>query len=204
MKGYVTQRQRALLAYDVFEEVLDTAGWLREWMRGPFESVDLTPQGFRLLVLLLREGPTRMMDAAKKLRFRRPNLDAVLRRLEKRGWVRRVIVTLPTEDARAKRSRARTLGPRRRNWKVGVLVLTPDGRRFLKKAFANNSKVLKALMRALHVREQRTLIEICRKLRAGAILKFISEITHLDEWEEAEEAQEAQEAEDVDEVEEEG
>jgi hypothetical protein len=35
-------------------------------------------------------------------------------------------------------------------------------------------------MRALHGREQLTLSRLCRKLREGDVLKFVSEITHED------------------------
>ncbi|MGH9734058.1 MAG: MarR family winged helix-turn-helix transcriptional regulator [Candidatus Acidiferrales bacterium] len=182
MKGHPTQRQRTVLAYDVYQEVMDTAGWLRSWMRGPFESFDLTPQGFRLLVLL-QEGPIRAVEAAKKLRFRRQNLDPVLGRLEERGWVKRAVVSLPKAEGQEKRSRRRKIGRKQRDWDFGVVTLTPEGEKFLGRAFPSHAKVLKGLMRALHVREQKTLIEICRKLRAGAILKFMSEISAVDEWE---------------------
>lgn len=64
-----------------------------------------------------------------------------------------------------------------------MVTLAPEGEKFIASAFPQQAKVLKALMRALHGREQLLLVGICRKLRAGAILKFMSEISTVDEWE---------------------
>lgn len=182
--AYITHAQRTLLAYQVYREVVDTAGWLRGWMRGPFESVDLTPQGFRLLVLLFEEGrPMRAVEVAKRLRFRRQNLDPVVGRLEDRGWVKRIVVKGAPAEEEVPRRRTRRIGRKRRTWGFGMVELTPQGQNFLKGAFPSHAKVLKGLMRALHVREQKTLIEICQKLRKATLLKFISDITRVDEWE---------------------
>ena len=164
-----TQKEKTVRAFEVYLELTDTANWLRAWMRGPLESFDLTPQGLRLLVLLYRDGPTRTVEAAKSLRFRRQNLDAVVGRLEERGWVKREIVTLPNAGLGQRPSKARTVTRKRRTWKIGVISLTPLGEKFIAGVLPNNGKVLKALMRALHGREQQTLVEICRKLRAGSI-----------------------------------
>ncbi|HTU32387.1 MAG TPA: MarR family transcriptional regulator [Candidatus Acidoferrum sp.] len=178
-----TQKEKTLRAFRVYVELMETTAWLRTWMQGPFELFDLTPLSFRILVLLYEEGPTRMVEVARRMRFRRPNLDKALRRLEERGWVRRLMVTLPKAERPKKRSETRLLRSARRRWGVGVVTLTPEGEKFIASAFPQQAKVLKALMRALHGREQQLLVEICRKLRAGAILKFMSEISTVDEWE---------------------
>lgn len=178
-----TQKEKTLRAFRVYIELMETTAWLRTWMQGPFEQFDLTPLSFRILVLLYEEGPTRMVEVARRMRFRRSNLDKALRRLEERGWVRRLMVTLPKEKRPRKRSETRLLRTARRRWGVGVVTLTPEGEKFIASAFPQQAKVLKALMRALHGREQQLLVEICRKLRAGAILKFMSEISAVDEWE---------------------
>src|SRR5579863_1850677 len=183
MRGYATRREKTLRAFGVYVEIMDTAAWLRSWMLGPFRLHDLTPQGFRLLILLYEEGPTKMMDAAKRLRFQRQNLDTSLRRLEERGWVRRMMVELEKKPV-PKGWKGRLVRQPKRRWGVGVMELTPEGEKFVARVFPRHAKVVKALMRALHGKEQRSLVELCRKLRAGAILKFMSEITHLDEWEE--------------------
>ncbi|HEX5422135.1 MAG TPA: MarR family transcriptional regulator [Candidatus Acidoferrales bacterium] len=183
MKRYPSQRDKTLRAFRVYVEVMDTAAWMRSWMKGPLQTFDLTPQGFRLLILLCENGPMRMMEISRQMRFQRQNLDAIVRRLEERGWIKRVLVDLPTETGERKGSRTRAVATPKRRWGVGVITLTPEGERFVARVFPNHAKVVKALTRALHGREQQTLVEICRKLRAGAILKFMSEIAHLDEWE---------------------
>jgi DNA-binding MarR family transcriptional regulator len=184
MREVASQRQKTLRAFLVYVEIMDTAAWLHGWMHGPLRLFDLTPQGFRLLILLYENGPTRMMEAARRMRIPRANLDPIMRRLEARGWVRRVMVNLPAGRKEGpKRPGERYVRPPRRRWGVGVLELTPEGEKFVARVFPNHAKVVKALMRALHGREQQTLVEICRKLRTGAILKFISEITHMDDWE---------------------
>ncbi|HTU35583.1 MAG TPA: MarR family transcriptional regulator [Candidatus Acidoferrum sp.] len=183
MKRQATQREKTLRAFRVYVELMDTAAWLRSWMRGPLESFNLTPQGFRLLILLCENGPMRMMEISRQMRFQRQNLDVIVRRLEERGWIRRVFVDLPAAEDERKGSRTRGVKTPKRRWGVGVIELTPEGEGFVGRVFPNHAKVVKALMRALHGREQQTLVEICRKLRAGAILKFMSEIAHLDEWE---------------------
>lgn len=155
---------------------------------------DLTPQGFRLLMLLYDEGPTKMMDAAKRMRFQRQNLDTILRRLEERGWVRRTMVELEKKPV-PKGWRGRLVQQPKRRWGIGVMELTEEGEKFVARVFPNHAKVVKALMRALHGKEQESLVELCRKLRAGAILKFMSEITRLEEWDEKHyETEEAKEA----------
>jgi DNA-binding MarR family transcriptional regulator len=179
----VSQKDKTLRAFRVYVEIMDTAAWLRSWMHGPLELYDLTPQGFRLLILLKENGPTLMMDASRRMRFQRQNLDAIVRRLEERRWVRRVMMTVPRATEAPKGSRERMARRARRRWGVGVLTLTREGEKFVARVFPQHAKVVKALMRALDGREQDTLVEICRKLRAGAILKFISEITHEDDWE---------------------
>ena len=178
-----TQKEKTLRAFGAYLELLDTAAWLKSWMHGPLASVDLTMQGFRLLVLLYRDGPTPMSDAAKQMRFPRQNLEFVLRRLEKRGWVCRENVRAEARSEKIREERKVRRARLRPAWHVGIIRLTPEGERFVGHAFPQHAKVVKALMRALDGREQETLGEICRKLRAGHILKFMSEIAHQDAWE---------------------
>lgn len=178
-----TQKEKTLRAFGAYLELLDTAAWLKSWMHGPLASVDLTMQGFRLLVLLYRDGPTPMADAAKQMRFPRQNLEFVLRRLEKRGWVCRENIRAEAGSTKIREERKVRRARLRPAWHVGIIRLTPEGERFVGHVFPQHAKVVKALMRAIDGREQETLGEICRKLRAGHILKFMSEIAHQDEWE---------------------
>lgn len=179
-----TQKEKTLRAFSAYLEVLDTAAFLKSWLAGPLASMDLTMQGFRLLVMLYRDGPTPMTEAARQMRFPRQNLEFVLRRLEQRGWVCRENVRTPAGTKRTpEEKKRRRTGLRRWAWQFSAIRLTAQGEKFVAQVFPRHAKVVKALMRALDGREQETLGEICRKLRKGHILKFMSEITHPDAWE---------------------
>ncbi len=74
MSNQRTQKEKTLLAFRAYLDLLDTAEWLRGYMRAPLESFDLTMGGFRLLELLYREGaltipiwPQRGADAGARL-----------------------------------------------------------------------------------------------------------------------------------------
>jgi hypothetical protein len=54
MSNQRTQKEKTLLAFRAYLDLLDTAEWLRGYMRAPLESFDLTMGGFRLLELLYR------------------------------------------------------------------------------------------------------------------------------------------------------
>ncbi|HUJ30516.1 MAG TPA: MarR family transcriptional regulator [Candidatus Acidoferrum sp.] len=180
MARLITQKQKTLRAFSVYVELLDTAAWLRYWMRGPLALFDLTTPGFRLLELLYRQGPLSMPVASKKLRYTRQNLELIFRRLNRRGWVRREPRRRPPVEMEPKRLARLAPGTQRRGRQVRVLELTEQGEKFIGYVFPRHAKVVKALMRALEGREQNTLKRLCQKLREGHILKFTSELTHPD------------------------
>jgi DNA-binding MarR family transcriptional regulator len=183
LKPRPNQKEKTLRAFKVYLELLDTAEWLRRWMQGPLESFDLTRQGFRLLVTLWRDGPTPMTRAAKELRCTRQNLNVVVKRMERRGWVRQEVVTLPPAETRMSRMpKARRRLPRRGR-RIGMLKLTPTGEKVIAYVFPHHAKVVKALMRSLDGREQDHLVRLCEKLKLVDVMKFTSELTHLEEWE---------------------
>jgi DNA-binding MarR family transcriptional regulator len=180
MRRLPTQKQKTQLAFRTYLELLDTADWMRREMRAHLEAFDLTTAGFRLLEMLYREGPVIKPIAARALQCRRENLLVIIRRLEQRGWVKRAITTyapVEVEESdlpKAKRGRLRAGRP------VGMVSLTPLGRKFIGNLLPKHAKLVKSLMRVLHGREKQSLIRICRKLREGDIVKYISELTHQD------------------------
>jgi DNA-binding MarR family transcriptional regulator len=180
MSSQPTQKEKTLLAFRAYLDLLDTAEWLRGYMRAPLESFDLTMGGFRLLELLYREGPLTMPMIAERRGCRRQSLDAIIAQLEERGWVRRTMVTYPPaeiEKSRLPKSRRRK---RREGRRVGVVGLTRLGKKFIGNVLPRHSKLVKSLLRVLDAREKQSLSRICRKLREGDVLKFVSEITHED------------------------
>ncbi|MGA9938625.1 MAG: hypothetical protein WBP92_10285 [Candidatus Acidiferrales bacterium] len=46
----------------------------------------------------------------------------------------------------------------------------------MKDVLPRHLKLVKALLRVLHIREQDSLVRICRKLCQGDILKFVNEL----------------------------
>lgn len=175
-----TQKEKTQRAFRAYLDLLDTAEYMLGELQGQLMSYDLTSNGFRVLELLYRTGPMRMADAARERRYNRQNLDVIVRRLEDRGWVRRENFTLPPAERkpghipRSKRNRPRS------GRRVTMVRLTPAGERFIGVVFPNHAKIVKALMRAIDSREQESLSRICRKLREGDIVRYVSELTHLE------------------------
>ena len=180
MKDYPTPRERTQRAFRAYTDLLDTAEWMRAEMRGPLELFDLTMAEFRLLELLYREGALPVADVGRRRKMKPQNTHELIARLAKRGWVRRVIVALPpVEFDRAHLPNSKE-GEPREGRRISVVGLTKPGKKFMGDVLPRHSKVVKAFMRALTSREQDTLSRICRKLREGDVMKFVSEITHED------------------------
>ncbi len=179
----ISQRGKTLRAYRAYLDLLDTARWFRGEMRGQLESFGLTMGGFRILEMLLSEGPKHVGAAARKMHTNRQNVEVIVDRLVERGLLRRETATLPpvemkeTRIARAKRGKPRK-GPR-----VTLLCLTPSGTNFIADVFPKHVKVVKSFMHVLHGREQETLSRLLQKLRVGDIIRFVREIT-MDRYEE--------------------
>jgi MarR family transcriptional regulator, 2-MHQ and catechol-resistance regulon repressor len=180
MTQYATPREKTQRAFRAYTDLLDTAEWMRAEMHGPLELFDLTMSEFRLLELLYREGALPVADAGRRRRMKRQNTDELIARLRKRGFVRRVIVRLPpVEFAQAHLANSKE-GEPREGRRISVVGLTKPGKKLMGDVLPRHSKVVKAFMRALTSREQDSLSRICRKLREGDIMKFVSEITHED------------------------
>ena len=114
MKDYPTPREKTQRAFRTYTDLLDTAEWMRAEMHGPLELFDLTMSEFRLLELLYREGALPVADVGRRRRMKPQNTHALIGRLGKRGWVRRVIVAVPPVEfdasASAKFPRGRAAG----------------------------------------------------------------------------------------------
>ena len=76
-------------------------------------------------------------------------------------------------------------GVKRRGRAVGIVLLTPRGKKFIGTFFPKHAKVVKSLMRVLDGREQVTLSRLLLKLRKGDVVKFVREIRMYDDedWE---------------------
>jgi DNA-binding MarR family transcriptional regulator len=177
-------------------DVIDTAEWLKSELRPPLDSFDLTFGEFRVLELLDRKGPLAVRDAARERKSSRQNLKEISKRLERRGWVRRVVVSLPPVPFDESHKPKSKEDEKRKGRRIGVMTLTPSGKRFVRDVMPNNSKMMKALMRVLDAREQLSLSRLCRKLRSDeAVFKFLREIRTVEEDQEAAELRETARAE---------
>lgn len=191
VRHYATHREKTWRALQACMDLIDTAEWLKNELRPPLESFDITLGEFRTLELLNRKGPLTVSDVSRERRTGIPNVKKASKYFERRGWVRRVVVTLPpapfeqTHQAKSKKDQ------KRKGWRTGVMTLTDLGKRFVRDVMPSHFKMMKALMRVLDAREQLSLSRLCRKLRSReAVLKFLQEIRMVDEDEEAAEVRE--------------
>jgi len=171
-----TQREKTQRAFQAYLDLIDTAEWFKAQMRAPLESFDLTMEGFRLLVLLHREGALPIPHLARRRGCSRQNMEALVRRLEARRWVGRAVVNLPPAEIAESRLPIARRGKERKGLKVGVVGLTKPGKRFIGEVLPSHSKMVKALMRAITGYQQLTLSRICGQLRRGDLARFVREI----------------------------
>jgi MarR family transcriptional regulator, 2-MHQ and catechol-resistance regulon repressor len=176
-----THRDRTQRAFRTCAVLIDTAEWMKTELRGPLAAFDITMRDFRLLELLYREGPLPVKDVGRRLDARRSVLTRIIARVSARGWIRQITTTLPpVAFERAHLHHALRKIPRRGR-RIAVIGLTKTGKKFMKDVLPRHLKLVKALLRVLHIREQDSLVRICLKLRQGDILKFMHEIRMEDD-----------------------
>jgi MarR family 2-MHQ and catechol resistance regulon transcriptional repressor len=181
MTHRLTQRDRTECALRTCTVLIDTAEWMKTQLRGPLAAFDVTMREFRLLELLYREGALPVRDVGPRLDARRTVVFKIMARTASLGWTRQMTVTLPpVEFERAHLPLSQKDKPRRGR-RIAVVGLTKTGKKFMKDVLPRHSKLVKALLRVLHIREQDTLVRICLKLRQNDILKFIHEIRMEDD-----------------------
>ena len=176
MRPRLTHRDRTQRAFRTCTVLIDTAEWMKTELRGPLAAFDITMRDFRLLELLYREGALPVKDVGPRLGARRSVLTRMIARTSGLGWTRQITTTLPPiafEHAHLHHALARIP---RRGRRIAVIGLTKSGKRFMKDVLPRHLKLMKALLRVLHIREQDTLARICQKLRQGDILKFVHEL----------------------------
>jgi len=178
MRKRPTQKEKTRLAYRAYTDLVDTADWIRGELRAQLEAFGLTWEGFRLLGALYREGPVTVPMAAERRGRTRQNMDIIVARLEERGWVRRTVVTYQPVQTKHNHFPKEMRGRRRKGRQVAVVGLTPLGEKFIGHVLPRHAKLVKSQMRALDGREKESLSRICRKLREGDVVRFVSELTH--------------------------
>ncbi len=176
MSDRPTQKEKTQRAFQAYIDLLDAAEWFKSQMRAPLEAFDLTMEGFRLLIVLYREGARPVTELARRRGCSPQNMHKVVARLEKHRWVGRAIVTLPPAEIPESRLPVARRGKERVGQKIAVVGLTKPGKRFIGEVLPRHSKMVKALMTAITGKHQRMLSKICRQVRAGDIVRFVREI----------------------------
>ena len=176
--GRPTHRDKTLRAFRAYLDLLDTAQWLRDELRGQLAGLGLDLLGFRVLETLYRNGPMEVVEVALERGCPVTMAHKLVSRMKTSGWVRcdvmrRHPAKIPITRIPIARRGKELLGRR-----VSVVRLTPLGRRLTGTVLPKHQKVVKALMRALDGREQETLNMLCRKLREGDDMRYLSELLH--------------------------
>jgi DNA-binding MarR family transcriptional regulator len=186
-RGGTGSREKTERAFRAYLELLDAADYMKAEVYDQLSFYGVTMRGFRVLELLYRRGTMRLTAVAEGLRWSRQNLNVVVKGLTDEGWVRSELQPLgegeptdPTAPANGDSAGLEESQAVAEGRLVLVLSLTDEGRRFAERFLPRHAKVVKAYMRALEGREQQTLAELCRKLREGNVMKFISEMEHED------------------------
>ncbi|HEX4076005.1 MAG TPA: hypothetical protein VHX49_11450 [Candidatus Acidoferrales bacterium] len=164
MSYRATHKERTQLAFQAYLDLIDAAEWFKSQMRAPLESFDLTMRGFRLLIILQQEGARPITEPARH-GCSRQNMDMILAPLEARRWVGRVMVTLDPAKIPESRLPIVRRGKRRDGPKIAVAGLTKLGKRFIGEVLPSHSKMVKALMRAIGLKQQRMLSRIAGNWR---------------------------------------
>jgi len=186
MRRLLTHREKTLRAVQTCMDLIDTAEWLKSELRMTLDSFDLTLAEFRTLDLLNRNGPLLIRDVCRARGTGLQNVKRTSKYLEKRGWVRRVVATLPPVPFEQSHKAESTRNQKRKGRRSSVMALTSSGKRFVRDVMPSHSKMMKALMRVLDARQQATLGRMCRMLRSReATMKFLQEIRMMDEDQEA-------------------
>jgi MarR family 2-MHQ and catechol resistance regulon transcriptional repressor len=130
------------------------------------DSFGLTMSQFRVLEMLLHEGPMSQARLSEKLFREESNISVTTTNLVKGGLVAR-----QTNEERRRKVTIR---------------LTSEGQKLISKVYPLHANVVRAQMAALNGREQETLRRLCRTLAGGDPVKFLLEIRKLEVWDEDE------------------
>ena len=181
-RRYIDQRGKTRRAFAAYLDLMDAGDWLREGMSQQLASFDLTMMQFRVLETLYHDGPQYQQALSRKFRCSKQNVAFVIKSLARRGWVRSKASRLGVTSAAGwvNPSGAASVKRPAQGRRIVLVELTPAGRRLIANVYPKHAKVVKAEMRALEGREQRTLSRLCRKLREGDVLRFYREMTHVD------------------------
>lgn len=157
-ESQLERKARALATYASLARAVDS---LDNLLDRQCENAGLSRSQFRVLEHLLLHGPTATGELAEKIMFGDSTISVVTRNLARAGLVTR----------RADESDGRK----------AIVDLTREGRELIQRILPHRAKILRAQMCVLGKREQENLERLCRKLADGDVVKFVQEITAVDE-----------------------
>jgi len=148
-------------ALKTYKSLLRATENLQGTLNRQLESFELTMGQFHVLEALLLSGSMTQKALCEKILCSAGNMAFLMRKLTERGLVER------KANERDERSRR--------------VELTREGREVIIAVYPRHANVVRALMATLKVREQETLERLCRKVEAGDPLKFIRELTMIED-----------------------
>jgi len=161
-----SQNEKKARAHATYMSLARAVHSLDMVLDGQCESLGLSPSQFHVLEHLLLFGPMATGELADSIRFGDSTISVVTRNLQRSGLVVR---------------RAHETDGRK-----AIVHLTREGKELIQRILPKRAKILRAKMCVLGKREQENLERLCRKLEQGDAVKFVMEITALDEEEEEE------------------
>lgn len=152
------KKDRALAAYAEFVGATEKLNLLLD---NQVRGFGLTEGQFRFLETLFRAGPMSQAEIGRRISRHDSDIHVVAGSLEKRGLIAR---------------RAHETDRR----KVSV-HLTPEGRKLISRFLPHREKLIRAQMAVLSCRGLDSLTRLCRRLTEGDPVKFLLEMTRVDE-----------------------
>jgi MarR family 2-MHQ and catechol resistance regulon transcriptional repressor len=160
-----SQKDKTMRALATYASLTRAVHTLDELLDRQCEAFGLTPSQFRVLEHLFTFGPMATGELAGRIMFGDSTISVVTRNLASAGLVAR---------------RAHETDGRK-----AIVDLTRKGREMVGEILPKRAKVLRAKMCALGKREEENLARLCLKLAEGDAVKFMLEMTAVDDDEEA-------------------
>jgi MarR family transcriptional regulator, 2-MHQ and catechol-resistance regulon repressor len=163
-------------AWAAYLELSSTTEWIERRLWTTLGVFGLTREEFRLMLMVYRDGPMTVTEAAEKLGRVRQNVHETIRRMKEFGWVRHEASRLRAAKVQETRLPKARRGRPRQGRKVSRVSLTPQGERLIANVLPKQEQIVKSLMYAVNSTEIDTLARICRKLRKSELFPFWSEM----------------------------
>lgn len=158
--------EKTVRAVTAYERLMYAAEAVSKLLGEQLDSLGLTESQLRTLEWLVKLGPMSLRDVCDKVQRSSSDMTVMIRNLERCS----LVACRAHETDRRKK----------------MIQVTAGGKKFLMKILPMRAKLIRSQMAVLRKGEQETLARICEKLGTGDVLKFVRELTTVDEDEESE------------------